>query len=127
VLVFNLGIATAKRVVNHFWRGREQIFYVHSCITFALFVFKWGPWVIEGCYNGSGVQKKLKTIIASAMRTLIHTLWDRSVWFFAEKGFLSIEKICLIHEKRNHEVVKRCTAVCDCRAFWSAGAASTIA
>ena len=38
-VIFNLGVATPRGVVNRFWRGRELIFYVHSCITFALFDF----------------------------------------------------------------------------------------
>jgi len=32
-VIFNLG------VVNHFRKGHQQIFYVQSCITFALFKF----------------------------------------------------------------------------------------
>ena len=35
-VVFNLG-RTPRGDLNHFWRGRELVFYVHSCITFALF------------------------------------------------------------------------------------------
>ena len=34
-----LGNATAKGIMNRFDRGREQIFSVHSCSTFALFEF----------------------------------------------------------------------------------------
>jgi len=36
------GAANPRAVVNHFWRGREYIFYVHICIKFALFEFHIG-------------------------------------------------------------------------------------
>jgi len=35
---------------EQFLEGHEQIFYKHSCITFALFEFRFG--VIVGCYFG---------------------------------------------------------------------------
>jgi len=38
-------------VLNHLWKGRQRIFYEHSCITFGLSEFR--VWVIVGCYNGS--------------------------------------------------------------------------
>lgn len=37
-VAFCLG-SRPHRVVNHFWRGSEYIFYVDSCITFVLFEF----------------------------------------------------------------------------------------
>ena len=35
-VVFNLEEAGPTEVVNHLWKGGQKIFYVHSCITFAL-------------------------------------------------------------------------------------------
>ena len=35
-VVFNLEVAGPKKVMNHLWKGRQKIFYVHNCITFVL-------------------------------------------------------------------------------------------
>ena len=60
-MVFNPGI------VNRFWRGREQIFYLHSHITFALFEFKMGSLGYGGWLLWAEVQKRLKT---TALKTI---------------------------------------------------------
>jgi len=39
-VVSNLKVAGPTEVVNHLWKGRQNLFYVHSCITFALSEFR---------------------------------------------------------------------------------------
>jgi len=43
-----------------FWRGREYIFYAHSCVTFGLIEFQMGVVGIVGCYNGSRTRRTKK-------------------------------------------------------------------
>jgi len=62
--VFQPGVGNTLWVANHFWRGREKIFYAHTCTTFAFFrVSNEGCLVIVGCCNGSLYKKRLKTTV----------------------------------------------------------------
>jgi len=47
-----------RGVVNHFWRGHEQIFVYTAVLHLLHSSFKWGS---SGCYNGSRYKKRLKT------------------------------------------------------------------
>jgi len=48
-----------RGVVNYFWRGREQVIYVHRCIH--LFYLLMGPFDCSGLLQWVAVQKRLKT------------------------------------------------------------------
>jgi len=39
-VIFNLEVVNHTMVMNHFWRGHQQIVHIDSCITFALFKFQ---------------------------------------------------------------------------------------
>jgi len=70
--------AGPKEVVNHLWKGHQTIFYVHSCITFALSEFRWGSLDCSGLLQWIEVQKGLKTTGLNASVKITIDIWTHS-------------------------------------------------
>lgn len=60
---FQLGGRDARGVLNLFWGGREQIFYVQCCTTFAFSRFRLGSLGYSGLLQRVAVQKSLQTTV----------------------------------------------------------------
>ena len=77
-MTFNLEVAGPTEVVHHLWKGRQKIFYVHSCITFALSEFIWGSLGYSGLLQWVAVQKELKTTGLDASVKITSVVWTHS-------------------------------------------------
>ena len=74
-MVFNLEVAGPTEVMNHLRKGRQKIFYTHSCITFALSEFRWESLGYSGLLQWVAVQKGLKINGLNASAKIRSDIW----------------------------------------------------
>jgi len=88
-VIFNLEEAGPREVVYHLWKGRQRIFYVHSCIAFALSEFRWGSLGYSGLLQWIAVQNGLKTTGLDASVKITIDVWTHSPPYccIAKKNF----------------------------------------
>jgi len=77
-VLFNLEVAGPTEVVNHLWKGRQKIFYVHSCIAFALSEFRCRLLGYIGLLQWVAVQKGVKTTGLAASVKITSDAWTHS-------------------------------------------------